>query len=341
MKHEPFVTIVILNWNGRRFLKDCLDSVFNLNYRNYNVILVDNASSDGSVEFVKKKYGKYIRTKKLKIVINHKNLGFAEGNNVGIRKALKNKRVKYIVLLNNDTKVNKDWLKELVKVAERDEKVGIVQGKLLQFDGKTIDSTGIELYQSLINTVDRGQGEIDVGQYDQECEIIAACAAGALYRREMLEDVAMGGEYLDSDFFCTWEDTDISFRALLKGWKIRYTPYAVMFHKRCATTGIATPFSVYYLHRNNLWFVAKCIPTTIFLKYFIFFLLFNVISFGVFLTMRRKLFPAFVKAKLDSLRNLKKILRKRKRIMKNACVCTDEIERLIKKKFISPSFRLR
>lgn len=154
----PRASIIIVNWNGKRFLKPCLDSVFNQSYASYDVFLVDNASTDGSTEFVKQNYKKEIESKKLKLIINDKNYGFSEGNNIGIRQALKGSDAKYIVTLNADTIVGKDWLEKLVTAVKDDPKIGMCQSKILLVDRKKIDSTGLLFYRSA-TWWDRGEGE--------------------------------------------------------------------------------------------------------------------------------------------------------------------------------------
>lgn len=140
----PKVTIVILNWNSKKYLSECLPSVFNQSYPNYEVILVDNGSTDGSVEFVRENYPQ------VKIIKLDKNYGTAKGNNIGIEEALKDENVRYIAVLDNDAKVDRNWLSELVKAAENDEemrrKVGMWASKILRMNNpKVIDTTGVIL----------------------------------------------------------------------------------------------------------------------------------------------------------------------------------------------------
>jgi len=130
-------SIIIVNWNGKHHLDVCLSSIFNQTYKDFNVIFVDNGSTDDSVEYVKNNFSE------VNIIECKKNYGFAEGNNIGIRQALKNPEVKYIVTLNNDTETDKDWLKQLIEVAEKDEKIGAVSSKMLFFNQRNvIDSAG-------------------------------------------------------------------------------------------------------------------------------------------------------------------------------------------------------
>jgi GT2 family glycosyltransferase len=246
-------SIIIVNWNGRPHLEVCLKSVFDQTYRNFEVIFVDNGSADDSVEYVKKNYPQ------VSVIECKKNYGFAEGNNIGIHHALKNREIKYIVTLNNDTEVDKDWLRQLIEVAERDEKIGAVSSKMLFFDRRNIiDSAGDFLLPGSLKTVTRGYKQEDKGQFERIEECFSARAGAALYRRAMLEEVCLKGDYFDSNFFAYIEDTDLSVRARLKGWKIVFAPQAVVYHKVASTTKkMSYIFRRYYSGRNRLFTAIK------------------------------------------------------------------------------------
>jgi hypothetical protein len=304
----PHISIVIVNWNGRHFLKQCLDSVLRQTYRHYDVYLIDNASTDGSVEFVENNYTGEINSGRLKVVKNNKNYGFAEGNNIGIREAMKNPDVRYIATLNADTIATEQWLEKLVAAAVAEENVGMAQGKILLMDRKRIDSTGILFYRSG-TWWDRGEGEVDAGQYDSQGEIFGVCAAAALYKREMLEEAATNGEFFDRDFFGYVEDIDLSIRCRLRGWKAIYVPDAVVYHHRGGTTGPASTFLIYHTARNDLLLMFKVMPAGFIVSNFPL-LLFSQIG-EVY--SHRKNIRLILKAKLDALRILKRMLYKRKR----------------------------
>ena len=181
--------IIIVNWNGKRFLKDCLDSLFNQTYKKFKVILVDNDSKDGSQKFVEKNYPK------VQLIKLDYNFGFSRGNNIGIMEAFKDESIKYIVCLNNDTKVDKNWLKELIKIVDLNPRIGICQSKILYYNNpKIINSVGI-LTSKDMTTVNRGIGEPDHGQYEEIEEIFGDCAASVLYTRKMLEDINVNNEF--------------------------------------------------------------------------------------------------------------------------------------------------
>lgn len=310
---RPHVSIVIVNWNGKHFLKPCLDSLFRQSYEPYDVYLVDNASTDGSVEFVVQNYTAEMKSGKLKVVRNDRNYGFAEGNNIGIRRALENPKVKHIATLNADTIVDKDWLEKLVAATERDKKIGMSQGKILLMDREKIDSTGLLFYRSA-TWWDRGENEEDTHQYDSKKEIFGVTAAAALYRREMLEDTMVGDEFFDSDFFGYCEDIDLSVRGKLRGWWAVYEPSAIVYHHRGGTTGSQTIFQVYHTQRNNLLLIFKSLPAGFVIRNLPLIILTQL--GGVVIYAHRRRLQVFLRAKLSAIRMSGRMLIKRKKVMK-------------------------
>jgi GT2 family glycosyltransferase len=245
------ISIIIVNWNGRQHLKVCLESLLNQTYKDFEVILVDNNSTDDSVNFVKSNFPQ------VKIIKVQKNYGFAEGNNIGIREALKNPEIKYIVALNNDTEVKSDWLQQLVDVAKRDEKIGAVSSKILFFNQRNIiDSTGDYLQPHSLKVVSRGYKQKDEGQFEKVEECFSARACAALYRRKMLEEICLNGDYFDGHYFTHIEDSDLSIRARLSGWKIVYAPKAIVYHKVAATTKRGSYLFIRYQSGRNRLFTA-------------------------------------------------------------------------------------
>src|SRR5512138_3034202 len=200
------ISVIILNFNGKRYLEKCLSSLESQTYRDFEVIVVDNASSDGSVDYLKAGFPL------VRIVENKKNLGFAGGTNSGIRRA----EGEYILTLNNDTQVDRRFLECLAEPMQSDKSVGVCASKMLLPDGR-INSAGICLSRSGA-AWDRGIFEQDHGQYDCQQEVFGACAGAALYRKEMLDEIGL----FDEDFFLYMEDVDLAFRAKLAGWKCVY-----------------------------------------------------------------------------------------------------------------------
>src|SRR4030065_2470068 len=170
----PLASVIIVNWNGKDFLTTCLDSLKLQSYSNFEVIVVDNGSNDGSVEFLRQYYLPFV-----KVIENKENLGFSGGNNAGIHAA----KGKYILLLNNDTEADNRWIEELIKEAEKDRTVGMCASKIYSFYQRNIiDVAGHLLYRDGLN---RGRGRLDedVGQYDTVEEVFFPSGGAALYRK--------------------------------------------------------------------------------------------------------------------------------------------------------------
>lgn len=253
--------IIIVNWNGFQHLEVCLKSLFNQTYKDFKVFFVDNGSTDESVVYVRKNFPQ------VTVLIEEKNKGFAEGNNIGIRRALQSKDFEYIVTLNNDTEVDENWLRHLVEHITNEVGIGAVCSKMLFFQERNkIDSTGDFFLPNSLKVVTRGYGEIDKGQYDTPGECFSARAGAAIYRSQMLEDVSLNGDYFDSIYFAYIEDTDLSIRARLRGWKIMYEPRAIVFHKVASTTKkISYEFRKYYSGRNRIFTAVKNYPISMWL----------------------------------------------------------------------------
>jgi len=245
---KPLVSVIVLAFNGREYLGDCLLSVVAQRYPEIEIIVVDNASRDGSAEFVEEQFPA------VRLVRNSYNMGFAGGNNVGLSLA----RGDYIALLNQDTKADPRWVEELVKVAEGEHRVGICAPKLLYMnDPKRLNSAGHLMYGDL-STVERGMGETDAGQYDRQEEVFAAWGAATFYRKAMLDQVGV----FDDHYFVLGEATDLAWRARLAGWKCIYVPTAVVYHVHSASTGLYSALKLYYGERNRIWNVVKFLPAT-------------------------------------------------------------------------------
>lgn len=233
----PKVSLIILNWNGKHLLKDCLDSVFKQTYKNYDVILVDNGSADGSVEFVRKAWRREIRLEQLKIICNDRNYGFAEGNNIGAKYAMKDEKLKYIVLLNNDTVVGENFLKELVKIAESNEGIGIIQSnapypvrngelgarKLVSIGGK-------EFYISEESQRIEASGTTGILNYNvynvRKTKGVGFYAGGA----SLLFKPEIASPPFDPAYFMYSEDIYLSWLARLKGYKIEFAEKSCVMH---------------------------------------------------------------------------------------------------------------
>jgi GT2 family glycosyltransferase len=243
----PRVTIIVLNWNGLKDTLDCLGSLDQLDYQDYEVVIVDNGSVDGSVSVIRERFPG------VTIIENGENLGYAEGNNRGVEYSLQT-RADYIFVLNNDTVLCQDILTHLVVAAETNPRVGAVGPKIyyhaqprrIWFAGGVIDwQRGV--------TVNLGADEDDIGQFEQvkSVDFLAGCAL--LIKRETWENVGS----FDSRFFMYWEEADWCARARRAGYDLLFVPKAKMWHKISPADQSSSPRILYYMTRNRLLFLHK------------------------------------------------------------------------------------
>jgi GT2 family glycosyltransferase len=252
---KPRASIVIANYNGLRYLDKCLEALVAQELDGgFEVLVVDNGSDDASVDHLHQCWPQ------VRVVEAKKNLGFAAGNTLGLRHS----RGEHLVLLNNDTAVRPGWLAALVAAAESHERIGAVTSKLVFMDRpNVIQNAGIVILTDGSGG-DRGTGEEDRGQFDEREEVFGACGAAVLYKRAALQDVG----FLDSAFFCYYEDTDLSWRLRLKGWRIVFEPEAVVEHVHSGTSGEWSPFFIFHVDRNRLFMIFKNAPLPFVVKSF-------------------------------------------------------------------------
>lgn len=243
--YMPLVSVIVVNYNGLRFLQKCLDSLLAQTYKNIEIVLVDNCSADGSASFIKANYPS------VRLIENEANLGFALANNIGI----KSSSGELVATLNNDTEAAPQWLGSLVDAAISAEDVGMCASKMLFMKRPgIIDSTGVCISRSGA-CWDRGMFERDDGQYAFG-EVFGPCAGAALYKKKMLDEIGL----FDEDFFAYMEDVDLAFRGRLAGWKCMYVPEAVVYHFHGGTAGYGSEFTIYYGNRNIIWNAMKNYP---------------------------------------------------------------------------------
>lgn len=240
------VAVIVPNWNGEDLLAGCLDSVLAQSVKAH-LIVVDNGSTDESLEVL----AKYPQIELIKHDVNK---GYAGGVNPGLQRAIE-LGLDYAAPFNDDAIADKDWLKHLIAELDERPQVGIVAPKILSADGKTIDSTG-DYYTVWGLPYPRGRGESDIDKYDQERDVFAASGGASMYRVKMLEEVGL----FDEDFFAYYEDVDLSFRAQLAGWKVRYVPKAVVYHQISATSSKIKGFATYQTLKNLPYLLYKNVP---------------------------------------------------------------------------------
>jgi GT2 family glycosyltransferase len=233
MSQNDFVSVTIVTYNSGRFIKRCLESVLAQRYPYKEIIVIDNNSTDGTVDILEQ------FEDRCQVVYNQENVGFAAAQNQAIAMASGD----WVLTLNPDLLLLPNFIEALVEAGAIDPRVGSVCGKLLTmsptFDipaKPVVDSTGI-YFNPMLRHLDRGSQEVDNGHYLRYEYVFGASAAAAMYRREMIEDISVDGEFFDSDFFVYREDADVAWRAQLLGWRCIYVPYARGYHVRSVLPG--------------------------------------------------------------------------------------------------------
>lgn len=306
-------SVIIPNWNGLELLKVCLPSIKKQTLKNFEVIIVDNGSTDGSREYIKKNFPEF------RVIPLEKNYGFSPAVNIGISKS----NSKYIVLINNDTKVDKDCLKYLVRSADKYQDVAMVAAKMLQYHNPLlIDSAG-DYIDTVGHANNLGQGEKDGEKFNKPDYLFLATGGGSLFKKDILKKVG----YFDDDYFAYMEDVDLCLRIQLIGFKGWYEPKAKIYHIHKATSSRNKAFTQYLQFRNMTMTIIKDFPTKLLLKdlNWLKIILVNINTFR-YLTFSGYFLSA-VRAQAYILFNLLKILNKRSRIQSSKTVSDDYIIR--------------
>lgn len=291
------VSVIIVNWNGEKFLPECLEGLRKQEYAPLSIILVDNGSHDGSIDFVSHNYPE------VRIIALPENTGFSAANNI----ALKTVETEYVALLNNDAVPDPLWLKHLMDGLMAHPEAGLAASKMLFYDNPSIIDRAGDAYTYSGTALWRGRGK-KVDEYHEQEWVFGACAGAALYRTAMLHDIGL----FDEAFFLLYEDVDLSFRAQLKGYKCLYVPEAVVYHRGSGSIVRDSATSVYYGHRNLEWVYIKNMPSRLICRTMIRHIVYNIAALSYFLVCGRG--KDFLRAKKDALMGLKGALRKRKLI---------------------------
>ena len=238
------VTVVIPNYNGLKFMEPCFAALEAQSEKNFNVLVVDNGSTDGSVEWLKESG--------IPSVFLPENIGFPGAVNIGIKKA----ETPYVILLNNDTEPKPDYIREMIRMIERSPKIFSVSSRIIQLHHKELMDDAGDMYSLLGWAVQRGVGQ-PVAGYKKPCRVFAACAAAAIYRREVFEEIG----YFDESHFAYLEDVDVGYRARIYGYDNVYCPAAELYHVGSGTSGSKyNSFKVKLAARNNLYLNYKNMP---------------------------------------------------------------------------------
>lgn len=320
--NDPLVTIIIVSWNGLLYLKKSLPSIQRIKYKKFETILVDNHSSDGTIDYVSQNFPE------VQVIRNKENLGFAEANNVGFRQA----RGDLILFCNNDVEVEDDFLDKLVDELKKDEKLGGVQPKIvLMNESDKLDSVGGFLTNSgFLLHYGVYKDEKDY-KYNRKLDIYSAKGACMLFKREVIEKVGL----FDKDFFAYFEETDFCHRVWLAGYKIQYIPEAKIYHWMGGTSkDIDSAFVQFHSFKNRLNSFLKNLSLKELIKILpLHLFLINIAS--VFYAISGKVGVAFClqKAIAWNLINIRKTLAKRRIVQKEIRKVKDrEINPFIKKK---------
>ena len=300
------VSAIIVNWNGKHLLGECLDSLCEQTRPMDEILVVDNGSRDGSQALIRERYPE------VTLVELNENKGFSIANNIGIRRATGD----YIALLNNDLVLDPKWTEYMVSALDTDASLGSCACKILFYDHRnTIDAAGIEVLTSG-GGANRGLFE-DASLFEHPTRVFGACAGAAMYRSSMFHDVGL----FDEDLYIYFEDVDLSFRAQLAGYDCLYVPRAVVYHHHSASSARFGK-KYYYLARNGLLVVVKNMPTPLLLRYMLRIVAGQLPSLDVGMKGST---GTYVQARLDALRLLPRMLRKRYAIQRQARRSPQEI----------------
>lgn len=311
MSRSDFVSVTIVTYNSGRFIKRCLESVLDQQYPFKEIVVIDNNSTDGTVDILEP------FEDRCRIIYNEENIGFAAAQN----QAIASSNGEWVLTLNPDVLLLPGFLEVLVDAGNLDPKAGTICGKLLTMTAgfdfpqePLVDSTGIYFTPNLRH-LDRGSLQVDNGHFRNFEYVFGATAAAALYRREMINDIAVDGEFFDDDFFAYREDADVAWRAQLMGWKCLYVPYAKGYHVRKALPGNrrALPAEI-NMHsvKNRFLLRMKNITPNLYFKNFLSITARDLVVIGCCLLWEHtslKAFPFLVK-------NWARVISKRREIMR-------------------------
>ena len=245
---NPLISVIIPHLNGKHHLDDCLGSLRKQSFTDFEVILADNGSTDGTQAYVQESYPE------VRLLELLENRGFTGACNAGFAAS----KGEIVILLNNDTETDPQWLQEIYEAFQRYPQAGSIASKMLLFDQRDIFHTAGDFYGVGGVPGNRGVWQQDSGQYDQEEPVFSACGGAAAYRRTMIEEIG----FLDDDFYFSCEDVDLAWRAHLHGWQVIYEPTAVVYHKLKASGG-GSVNSSYYDGRNFLYLIWKNYPSSL------------------------------------------------------------------------------
>jgi hypothetical protein len=315
MSPAPRVSVVVLSWNGVKHLETCLPSLLSQTYRDHEIVVCDNGSTDGTETWVRERFPG------VRVVRLEKNAGFTGGANFG----LENATSELVALVNNDVEFDPNWLAESVRVLDAHPEAGFTASRVRLFHRRThLDTTGDRYFRNGM-VAKRGWLAEDGPAFDREEFVFAASAVAILVRRAMLDEVGL----FDEDYFAGVEDLDLSFRAQLLGWRCRYAPGAILYHKVGATLGAGPldPTTLERMHRN-VWFTRiKNLPAALWIRYLPAILATELMLLGGALVRGRP--GPLLRARVQVLRALPRMLRKRRAIQRRRRVSAAYLHSMI------------
>jgi GT2 family glycosyltransferase len=316
----PLVSILVLNWNGEKYLPRCLDSIVKQTFTDYEVIVIDNASTDHSADSIEQRWPGF------QVIRLEENLGFAAANNLGAQVA----RGNWLALLNNDAYPSPEWLESLLKAAQNYPMYSFFASCILQANNPHLVESAGDIYNISGLAWPRGRNaafdniRLEIG------EVFSACAAAALYKREAFLQV--GG--FDQKFSSHHEDVDLGFRLRLQGYRCLFVPEAIVLHVGSASYGTQSDRVVYQVNRNLVWSFVANMPGWLFWKYLPAHIISNLV-FLFYYTLRNQA-NAIWRAKLDAIRGLPAVFRDRKLIQRNRKVGSAEISQAMDHSWLNP-----
>jgi len=315
---DPDVTVVIVTWNGRQHLDDCLTAVAAQRGVHLETILVDNASTDGTAEYVRQRYP-FIR-----VVALAENRGFAGGNNAGVAAA----RAPLVAFLNNDTAADPGWLQALVSGLDESAGFALVTSRIVYMhDPQIIDSAG-DGFLRAGGAFKRFHGT-RAAEATESMEVFGVCGAACLLPKAVFDEL----DGFDEDFFASHEDVDLSYRARLRGYRVRYVPNALVRHRGSATLGRHTARAIFYGQRNLEWVYLKNSPAAILLRTAFSHLFYTVAAAAYF--TRAGHGWTFIRAKAAAVAALPRMLRKRAHIQRSRRVGVNAVWRVMEPRWLT------
>jgi len=302
----PKVSVIIVNYNGKGLIRACLKALERQSLGGFEAVVVDNASSDGSLYEIRRFLEESPLASNIKLIPYERNLGFAGGNIEGLKYA----QGEYIALLNNDAEPDEKWLEELGRAMDSEAAIGICASKMIVHGTDIMDSAGV-VFSTALKGFGSEEGRKSCA-YNKRRYIFGACGGAALYRRKMIAEIG----FFDEDFFLIHEDIDLNFRAQLRGWKVLYVPEAIVHHRVRSSIVPMSDMAVYYTLRNCELVRMKTVPLAIFIRFFPEFIIWTLAEFFYFV-IKHKHFKLYIKAKSDAIKMLPRMLKKRAVIMKN------------------------